>query len=674
MRYLPFLLFSISSISTIWAAELPKLNQSLGAAQAKTDGDMLTVSTGAMTRQWKWTGKGLLTHSLAAPDDKVLAAGTEETADWHLGEPGEGKLVSLKAFADDDDRFTSKHLAIEAEIQYPTLHLKYVIWAYPGAPGLRTQLWLKSPGKVSSLGRGISESLTLQTDPESIFTWSYRAGLKANMHPYEILETKKLEDKNWHKKTSGLMADLGGHGIILIKESHAHSHIPDDGCAVGGFGRDGRALRVDGLGMRPNDVSSDYKFCWANWIIHYEGNDVDAQLALKQFDRFRYPVHPDRDIFIMANTWGSEDKRPPCLYKAREENVLREIDACANLGVDLLQIDDGWQNDNWLPAATWTTQNRHEKPGEMQNGTMVPSQYDIYPEGFANVRDAAKTAEIKLGLWHSWKAPLESIVANMENGDFKAFKLDFAILGKKNDLDYLYYKARKLVKHSEYTAVVNWDVTEHPPRIGFYFGRDCGNLYLVNRKAATVRTPVLYNPWQILRDAWLLARYANLNKIQLTFQNKDHVSDKAKTSARDYPHDYNFAITLMSSPILFLETQLLSDDAVDTLKPIIAKYKSERLEMYKGFVFPIGKKPDNASWTGLQNHNFNAGTGYLTVYRELMNKEPAAKLALHFLESGTKLKLTDVLTGENRTVRLNDKAELEFNIPKAPGFLFLKYE
>ncbi|MEO0510835.1 MAG: hypothetical protein AAF065_13365 [Verrucomicrobiota bacterium] len=652
-------------------AVLPPLNKSYREAKVETDGDILTVTTGRMTRQWKWTGRGLVTQSVVNADGHRLASGAGQDADWDLGDLGQGKLLSLLAIEDDDERFTSRHLAVEAEIAYSALHIKYVIWAYPDAPGLRTQLWLKKAGKNNATLAGeVSEQLALENDPKSIITWGYKAGLKADQEPYQILDTEMLGANHEVKHTSGLLVDYDGQGLVLVKESHAHSQLESNGCAVGGFLRKDKLLQVNGLGILPQDIAADFKFCWANWMIVFQGEELDAQLTLKQFDRFRYPIHPKRDVFIMANTWGSEDMQEQCKYKAREENVLREITACAELGVDLLQIDDGWQDKKWAPKPVGKPKG---KP-ILLNGDKVPQEYTVYPDGFGRVREAASAAGITLGLWHAWDAPLNAIKTNMDNGDFKAFKLDFAKLTKKKDLDHLYKKGRELVKHSDYTAVVNWDVTEKMPRMGFYFGRDCGNLYLANRKASTVRERVLYIPWQVLRDGWLLSKYTNLNKIQLTFQNKDQVQPKAKTDADDHPHAYNLAITLMSSPILFLETQLLSQQATDILKPMIAKYKAEREKMYQGYVFPIGSMPDNASWTGFQNHNPETGSGYMTVFRELENAQSKAKLALHFIAPGTKLQLTNVLTGESRNAILNQEAELEFEIPQAPDFAFMKYE
>ena len=661
------------------AEALPKLDAKVQQAAATTDGDNLTVSTGAVTRTWAWTGKGLATVSIhdEASGRQWAAAKPASAADWDLGDFGGGKVVSLKAFEDDDEHFTSKHLTVEAEIHYPALDVKYVIWAYPGLPGLRTQLWLKIPDGVAikastTFGPGTSESLDLAENVRAASAFGYHAGLKADMTPYEALREEPLPAEGSVKWASGLILDADGAGIVLVKESHNHTFL-SGGLETGEFVRRGNKIQVTGLGMKPGDLKAGtYRFCWANWMIFYRGDNADAQLALKRFDRARYPVHPERDIFIMANTWGAEDAHEQCAYKAREENVLRELEACADLGVDILQIDDGWQGKDWRPQAKGSS--RSGKGFVLHDGTKVEVPYADYPSGFGKVRARAKQLGVKLGLWHAWTAPTEAIEANYDDGDFKAFKLDFANLSTKDKLDSLYYKAREVIKHTGYSAVVNWDVTEKPPRMGFYFGRDCGNLYLTNRKAFTVRSEVRYEPWQVLRDGWELARYMNLSKVQLTYQNKDLTPAGAPTDALKSTHGYDLAITLMSSPIFFTETQLLSPAAREELRPILKAYKAERGKMYQGYVLPIGSKPDNESWTGLQNHNPDTGEGYLTVFRELNNKAPAAKIALHFLKPGTKLTLTDILTGRTSQASLDEKGQAEFKIDKAPGFLFLKYK
>lgn len=686
MAHFKTVILSISILfcSTFIHAEvLPKLNSSFDNAKAYTKSNRLIVSTGEMERSWIWTGKGLSTIQIKNNSGEVVAINSDAPADWDLGELGEGKLISLKAFRDDDEHFTTEHLTVEAEIEYGNLILKYEIWAYPGAPGLRTQIWLKTQNgdklEDGALVPGISEAIKLAGTPEEVIAFGYQAGLKADVEPYEILTKENIPKNGSSEITSGLIAAGGKGGLILMKESHIHTDM-HEALETGGFVRKENHLIVTGLGLRPHDLADDeYKFCWANWLILYQGNELDAQMQLKRFDRIRYPVHPERDVFIMANTWGSEDKQDQCWYKAREENVLIEIEVAAELGVDILQIDDGWQirkgENSWLPAAKGPTQPyKNGALPQLFDGTVMPESYVIYPNGFGKVREKAKEKGIRLGLWNAWTAPLNTLETNYNDGDFKSFKLDFARLETKEAFDNLYYKARDLIKYSNYNAVVNWDVTERAPRMGFYFGRDCGNLYLANRKAYTIRPSVQYEPWQVLRDGWELASYMNLNKVQITFQNKELTPPEAITDALKYSHAYNFAITLMASPIFFTELQFLSPEARAELKPIIAKYKAERDEMYKGFVFAIGDKPDNKSWTGFQNYNPETGNGYLTVFRELNNEEKTRKLKMCYLKPGAKIQLTDILTNEKRLVTIDEHGEIDFSIPKTPGFLFLKYK
>ena len=684
MRNFKTIILSISVLffsTLIYAEGLPDLNKSFENAKAYTKNNLLIVSTGAIERTWVWTGKGLSTTQLKNSSGEVVAVGSGEPSDWNIGEHGEGKLLSLKAFRDDDEHFTNEHLTVEMEIEYGNVILKYEIWAYPNAPGLRSQIWLKTPDgrnlEDGALNPGISEAIKIADKPDEVLALGYRAGLKADVDPYEILTTENIPEEGSSEITSGLIAAGGTGGLIVLKESQKHTDIYK-GLETGGFERKENQLVVTGLGLRPDDLmDKEYKFCWANWLILYQGDEIDAQMEIKRFDRIRYPVHPERDVFIMANTWGSEDKSDQCCYKAREENVFTEIDLCAELGIDILQIDDGWQiregENSWLPAAKGPT--RSYKNGELPqllDGTFMPESYDVYPDGFGKVREKANKKGISLGLWNAWTAPLNTLESNYDEGDFKSFKLDFAKLYEKEALDNLYYKARDLIKYSNYNAVVNWDVTESPARMGFYFGRDCGNLYLANRKAYTIRPSVLYEPWQVLRDGWELASYMNLNKVQLTFQNKDLTPPEALTDALEYTHAYNFAITLMSSPIFFTELQFLSPEARSELKPIIAKYKAERDEMYKGYVFAIGDKPDNKSWTGFQNYNPDSKTGYFTIFRELHNREKSKNIELKFIEN-KEIELYDLLTGEKRIIT-QFGSSLLFSLDKPASFQFYRYQ
>ncbi len=647
-----------------------------GQAKMVFDGKTLAVSTGEVAREWALIERGLATVELRCGTTSFVAKPQAAGAcDWDLGGLGKARLISLKAKKDNDERFTGDHLRVVAEFEYPDdkLRVRYVVWAYPGAPGLRTQLQLKAlPGFDGSrkvFTPQVVDAIELAEPWTQRRAFGLMQGIKTSMDVSILKEqtvTGKRATIDW---ANGLVLQGKGRGLTLVKESNKHTALkPKDDVATGAFVIDGDRVSVTGAGLYPTDVNADgYRTCWATWLVLHRGGEQEGNLALKRFDRARYPINPKRDVFIMANTWGTEDKRPPCLHAAREQNVLEELESVAYLGIDVLQIDDGWQKPNWMPAA---------RSGQVQHGRGAVDMfgdYPVYPEGWVNVRKKAERLGVTLGLWAAWTAPTEALKTNYDRGNFKHFKLDFAKLDTKSRYDGLVNKARDLIKHSNHTARVNWDVTEVPPRMGYFSGREYGNIYLANRKMRTVRHPVLYVPHKVLNDAWNLSRYVNLNQFQVTVQNVDHVLEGAPTDAGEHTHEYAVGIALMSSPIFFQETRHYEPAARQRVRHVLSAYKKHRLAMYEGYVFPIGDEPDNASWTGFQNHNPQTGNGYLTVFRERLNESATGTFQLNFVRTNT-LRVTDLLTGKTLSLPVGPGGQVEITIPEAPGFRFLKYE
>ena len=141
----------------------------------------------------------------------------------------------------------------------------------------------------------------------------------------------------------------------------------------------------------------EYNSGWATWTILYSGNDDDMQLMLKQFDRIRYTVDKKRDMYMIANTWGGSATNFEAKLAAREENVLREIESQADLGIDIQQIDDGWQgcdtySDSWRPVDSLNLNNENE----CDSTKRLP----MYPSGgWEKVKTRASNKSIRLGLW-----------------------------------------------------------------------------------------------------------------------------------------------------------------------------------------------------------------------------------------------------------------------------------
>lgn len=678
------------------------LDAQLDEAYVRTQDEQLIAGTGTVERRWRWVNNGLQTCEL-----KNLAAGKEwvtaspfDTADWCYTTltDGDGRLVSLTAQSSDDEGFAPKHLELVAEVEYDQVAVQYIVWVYPGADGFRTQLKIRrtvderlgsklkydvTPKKQeydvtssSDILTGRTERLPLKTDGATIRAAGYYNHTQGRNRADTALLHEELVDGGTVAWASILSLEQADGGVMLVKESH--KCVNQAGVNTGVFNIAVDKVEATGWGILPQDLTKDFQGYWANWLIVHDASTPEGrELALKQFDRIRYPVDPARDIYIMANTWGTGETKNWSQKAAREENVMVEIDSQADLGLDVQQIDDGWQgpktgSDSWRPVPVLDFgKNKNQKKsedGEVQlaSGERVP----MYPEGWKNVKAHAAEKGLRLGLWVHSKIPLEDLKWNFDNGGFKSYKVDFVSTRNFNQLDALMQKVRAFVKYTDHQVRLNWDVTEHPPRIGYYFGREYGNIYLENRKTLEP-AKVVYVPWLVLRDAWQVAKYTNLNKFQITVQNGDRCNQEV-SDAHQHPHGYLTAQALMGSPIFFQETHYYSDEARAQIKPVIHPYRKVRDEMYQGYVFPIGDEPDNKSWSGFQNVNPDSNVGFVILYRQIENGEPSKMIQLKFV-SGKIVTLKDLMSGETMTVKVPADGVVEFDIEEAADFRFYRY-
>ncbi|MCL3781136.1 hypothetical protein EMN47_12170 [Prolixibacteraceae bacterium JC049] len=652
----------------------------LGSAEIIVKGNQLIANTGIVVREWNLTSLGLKTTSFKTEQSHEIIDNKEGTCDWSFNWMNNEQNVILKNVElkkSNDQGFTSEYIQAQIEFEYPTsgIGLKYQVWVYPNAKGVRTQLFLKrlgNKGDISHLALGVVEKLEAISNFQNLnFIGYYNDTQHRNKAKTPILkkEKGKLEDGENNDWANILHASNDKSGVLLIKESH--KCVNQKGVNTGGFRLKNNTLEVYGAGLDANFLNENYQSCWANWSIVYDGDKKNAEVALKQFDRLRYPIDPNRDIYIMSNTWGTGDSGANSRYASREENILREIDSAKDLGIDLLQIDDGWQgvtHNNWRPVKELTYKNKQKGTQQhLINGT----KYKVYPNGWQTVKNYAAKNDVKLGLWAASWIPLEDLKWNYQQGGFSSYKLDFAYLDTYKKLNNFENKVRKFVLSTGNKVRVNWDVTENNPRIGYFYGREYGNIYLENRKPE-LPVNVIYQPWLVLRDAWQVAKYINLNKFQVTYQNIDRV-DKAQSDAYMHSHSYCLAITLMGSPIFFQETQLLNDNARKEIKPLIKAYKAVRKEMFKGYVYAIGQKPNNSGWTGFQNCVSNNSNGFLTIFRERLNQQNSKQLKLKFLKN-CGLKLTNLLTKETTMTDVDEHGFITINIEKSGDYRFYKYQ
>ncbi len=644
------------------------VNLKYDGASAFSNKKEIVVSTGVVEGRWGWTGSGFVSTGF-----NNLATGTQwgseqkgVLADWNLGnlDMGKAKLISVDAAVNDDEKFTSKHIAVVATIEYPKakLVLKYLIWAYPGASGLRTQLLVK--GQKGFVADPVFNSNLAKTDflPikvkglkfQTVGFYNDHDGRNADsLQMVDVIDFNNPPTADSFHDANMLYAYNDKEGFGLIKESQKVVNEPSVNTGI--FVYDEKGVYNTGWGLSTKDIVTDkFRPCWAVWRMVWKGDDDDKQLAVKMFDRKRYPIINKYDIFLMANVWGGGKSSA----SASEENILKEISSCADLGIDVCQIDAGWGPDavskkTWEPAKT------------------------VYPQGWTNIMKAANEKGVTMGVWNKAMDLIKypDRLRGLYDAGFKYYKIDIAGWDTYNTIDSLTLIARDLVKYSDYTARINWDITHKFIRFGYLYGREYGNLFLQNRRLIretdTKPTSHIYIPRRILKDQWMASQYLNLNEILMNVQNTDLVH-KDYSNAHLYGNLYSFAIAMMSAPLFFQETWRYNPQVREPLRNLISIYKKHRTEMYNGYVFPIGDLPNDTSWTGFQNYNPDAKTGYFTIFREINNTQSEKSIKLKFL-NGKSIQLENLLTGEKETIQVDVNGNVVFKSVKAATFLFYRY-
>jgi hypothetical protein len=649
---------------------------------ARFDGRVLEVSTGVLMRRWTVCPQGLATILLRdeRTGSDLVQSPDNATPDWHLfaltDAVNPSELDKLTHEIVPATTFACEHLQVNVYFRVPSqsLGIRYAITVYPGACGIRTELSCKAlapiqPGRYPSwLLESYSERLPLETSLTTRHLAGYYNDTQHRYHPdLSILKEEtvsgqvgRCEVHDWANLIA--LENSDGKGVVLVKESH--KCVNQTGVDTGSFNVYPNAVVSTGLGLKshygdPHWVSADcYRPAWATWCLAYSGGELGRQQAVKTFDAMRYPFRFERDALITSNTWGSRGAGSRSQAAANEQDVLVEIERAARLGIDCVQIDDGWQVEDGSEAVHAPAQGWY--PAKSR-----------FPDGWQTVRDRARELGVKLGLWFPHFVSVEEMLANIRSGGFVQIKIDFVDATSREKLYDVYEKA-KAISELDPNLQVNADLTEQTPRFGYYFGRSYCNLFPQNvemcRDGVMGTRHISYTPHLTLRQTWHYAKYLNLRQFQISIQNIDDI-DRAHSDASLHSHPYCFAIAMMGLPLFFLETKFYREEAMASLQPAIATFRKYRESIYQGVVYPIGAEPDNAGITGFQSHRDDGG--YITAFREL-HAPAAATIPTHFL-AGKTIRLEDLISRESQTLTVPDTGAIPVTLPTTASWQLLRY-
>jgi len=402
-------------------------------------------------------------------------------------------------------------------------------------------------------------------------------------------------------------------------------------------------IEVRGTGLRPEELRPETAFgTYSCTVGVFDPVREDGDEALRAWYEAEDLFVPERDVYILSNTWGNRslDRR------VREEFILREIDRAAELGVDVCQIDYGWQRGELIDPATGAVDKKGRYRGRDPRFWTI--RRDRFPEEFAPRAEHAARRGVELGVWF----------APDQDGEFADWELDRDVL-----LD-LY--RRFGVRHFKL------DIFNVESKLGeSRLLKMLSDLQLLENRYTDFGN---YYPHYSLRNLWLLSKYVPSRRVEIEFLDPDR-------NPQNYPDDplaphhhgidYCFAVSMFGSPLAWMEMDLLSADEVAALRPVIAAYRRERERIFQCSTYPVGEEPLGTSWTGLQAAHPD-GWGYLLVFREL-NERPSARLRLRGL-AGRRLRLEGVCGSALACDgRVDGAGEMEVGLERPRSFALVRY-
>ncbi len=664
-------------------------SKSMGNASAKYSKNKLVVSTGRVQREWVWSGTGFQTVGF-----KELNSGKEwcqlksaYSSDWGLPtrieNNSKGELISIECVESDDEHFTNKHLQVSTLIHYECgLDIKFLVRIYEDSPGLWTSLEVRSQSGFSIDGipednttfKSYGSNQPLKIARNEYITvdfsqknrrryWGFYNDPGNRVNSRDMVEEKVInghpifqdEENTW---ASGLSIESDSGGLILVKESN--KTVNQYGHQTGSFYCSPKGVEVTGWGLKPREITSEFKRIWATWSILYSGGEDQMQLALKQFDRCRYPFRPERDMHILIDTWGSDWQNGDYTRIYGRENsefpvIEREIKSASDLGIDFVRIDDGWQDGGTLSSGTW---HPNTKLG-----------YDAHWE---NLKTLSEQFNVRIGLWAAIRyiSP-DELLTNQKELGVATWKFDFDQLNDHDSFANRLKGIREFVKKSGYSTQISWCPEYDDQRYGWYSSvREYGPMYFQNIQN-NLPNHLVYVPYITLRHHWKMSKFYNMNQLQAHWQNPA-LTNPMFSDAPLHSQSYCALTAFMAAPTCFMLTQFLKPGERDELRKIIKIYKENRKEIFESYIFPIGSEPDNSSWTGFQAFHPDNRAGYLMIFRELHNQNQHMKLNLKFIKNA-KIKIIDLLDHTTKIIDCKDGI-LNLFIDHPAGYRFLKYE
>ena len=428
---------------------------------------------------------------------------------------------------------------------------------------------------------------------------------------------------------------------------------------------------VDGSGHRIVPLANGYPLA----ELVYSGGEAGRQRAVVAFQRALRPYRPGRDGVLLSNTWGAGNRDS----RICQEFLLKEIEAGAKMGVDVIQIDDGWQrgrtanskkqamagikkvwNGYWAADPLFWTEDRER-----------------FPDGLDFLVGRAREKGMRFGLWFgpdssndagNWEKDADCLIDLHRRLGIDYFKMDSMKLHSPLALRRNRMMFDKMLQESDGKMVFDLDCTAEV-RPGFFGLIDTGPLFVENRYT---RNPI-YWPHHTLKNLWDLARVIDPVRLRFEFNNPDTNHGNYEWSSlghAKYRPDALFAMVMAASPLAWMELSDVSEKSAAEIAALVKVWKRERDRWYGGTMHPIGTRPDGVAWTGFASEAADGTGGYVLAFREL-NQSSTCAFDLSGI-FGKRVRLNAEIIAGRGKAKFHDGL-LTVSIPEKLDYLWIKF-
>ena len=558
--------------------------------------------------------------------------------------PAAEAAVDLAVSIDDHDGLSHSFLKASIAISHMGRSIVWDLMVYPSLDGQvypfimsDVRLFADSPVTLSRTGQEVSlpasdgvrfipsdaDCIDCVSLPDAHYKFeAVRLYDRTDNHDTLVKTDSQLLYKNEPYQAEGNLFFLDdyvrGEALMLVKE--APTHMASLARTSGDLHIDGkRAVQIIGSGLNGAVIDAEGIYSYSSTVGVGARQELDG--LYQDFYRQQYKGEACRHTFTMSNTWGDQSQDSAISH----DFMMREIEIAASIGLDIVQIDDGWQkgitaNSKLVKGGVWE--------GYYAND---PNFWDIneskFPQGLAPIVEYAASKGITMGLWFSpdssrdfanWQRDVDTLRQLYERYNIRYFKLDGVKLRNKTcERNYLrFLQELHAISHGQISF--NQDITAEI-RLGYVYQKQYGTLFAENRYSGSVS----YYPHNTLKNLWHLSEFFPVSRFQFELLNNRRNAEKYSgdpLAPSQYTIDYEFAAVMLANPLFWMEMRNLAPEDVETLRGIVSLYKQYREDFFQARIRPIGQMPDGVSFTGFQIQ-CGPGRGYLLCFREYTSRE-----------------------------------------------------